>query len=162
MMLDEFFERCTPYFTASDGQGCMIDQVYQPRLLEGMVRCYLVGDKVEGFGRQEIVALHPVPPGGSPDAAPKPTKRHYHPATLPEFQRLKQLVEEEWVPSAQKLLDINATDLPVLWDCDFMFGPKEADGQDTYVLCEINVSCVSPFPDAAAGALAKAVMDRIS
>ncbi|MGZ3653862.1 MAG: Cj0069 family protein, partial [Bdellovibrionota bacterium] len=61
--LDDFFERCTPYFSALDGQGCMIDQVYQPRLPEGMVRCYLVGGKVEGFGRQEIVALHPAPAG---------------------------------------------------------------------------------------------------
>ena len=27
----------------------MIDQVYQPRLPEGMIRCYLVHGTVEGF-----------------------------------------------------------------------------------------------------------------
>jgi len=162
MMLDEFFDRCTPYFAAQGGRGCMIDQVYQSRLPEGMVRCYLVKGKVEGFGRQEIVALHPPAPGASPDSAPKPTKRHYHPATMPAFQRLKLLVESEWVPAAQKILHINATDLPMLWDCDFMFGPKEADGRDSYVLCEINVSCVSPFPESAAGPLAAAVMEQIA
>jgi hypothetical protein len=160
--LEDFFERCKPYFSEAIGSGHMIDQVFQPRLSEGMVRCYLVQGKVEGFGRQEIVALHPVPDGESPETAPKPTKRHYHPAMMPEFQRLKDLVESEWVPEAQRLLEIRTEDLPVLWDCDFMFGPKDASGNDTYVLCEINVSCVSPFPDSAAMPLAKTVMERIS
>ena len=40
--------------------------------------------------------------------------------------------------------------LPAPWDVDFLFGPKTATGQDTYVLCEINVSSVAPFPDKAA------------
>ena len=146
---DEFCERCTPYFAALGGHGRMIDQVYQPRLPEGMVRCYLVKGKVEGFGRQEIVALHPTQ---------APTKRHYHPPTLPEYQRLKLLLEEQWLPAAQRALGLETAALPVLWDCDFLFGPKNADGQDTYVLCEINVSCVSPFPDAAAEPLANAVI----
>lgn len=151
--LDEFFERCALYFSAINGQGRMIDQRYEERLPEGMVRCYLVGDRVEGFGRQEIVALHP--------SEPQPTKRHYHPATMPEFQRLKRLLEGHWAPAARRLLNIAASDLPVLWDCDFLFGPKDASGQDTYVLCEINVSSVSPFPDSAVEPFAKAVMERI-
>lgn len=159
--LDEFFKRCAPYFAALEGKGRMVDQVYQPRLTEGMIRCYLVKGKVEGFGRQEIVALHPAPAGGLPETAPKPTKRHYHPPTIPEFHRLKDLLEKEWVPAAQRLLEIDTADLPVLWDCDFMFGPKDSNGQDTYVLCEINVSCVSPFPDSAATPLAKAVLERV-
>lgn len=151
--LDEFFERCVPYFSALDGRGSMVDQIYQPRLPEGMVRCYLVGGKVEGFGRQEVVALHPTLPV---------TKRHYHPATMPEFQRLRRQLEEEWLPNAQRMLNVENADLPALWDCDFFFGPKDASGQDTYVLCEINVSCVSPFPDSAAEPLARAVLNRIS
>ena len=160
--LDEFFNRCAPYFTALGGQGRMVDQAYQARLPEGMVRCYLVHGRVEGFGRQEIVALHPAPAGAPPEAAPQPTKRHYHPPTMPEFQNLKRILENDWLPAAQKVLGIETDDLPVLWDCDFMFGPKDAAGQDTYVLCEINVSSVSPFPDSAAAPLAKAVVARIS
>lgn len=159
--LDDFFERSLPYFTALGGQGRMIDQEYQERLPEGMVRCYLVKGKVEGFGRQEIVALHPAPAGAPPESAPAPTKRHYHPPTLPEFQRLKQVLEKEWVPGAQRILGISDDALPALWDCDFLFGKKDGEGNDTYVLCEINVSCVSPFPDSAAVPLAKAVLDRI-
>jgi hypothetical protein len=46
----------------------------------------------------------------------------------------------------QQRLGIAVSDLPVLWDTDFLYGAKDASGDDTYVLCEINVSCVSPFP----------------
>jgi hypothetical protein len=40
MPLGEFLTRCEPYFT---GTGRMIDQPYQERLTDGMVRCYLAG-----------------------------------------------------------------------------------------------------------------------
>jgi hypothetical protein len=66
-----FFARCEPYFAAD---GKMIDQQYQQRLPESMVRCYLVHDKVVGFGHQAINALchwalHP----GTPQWIPKGT-----------------------------------------------------------------------------------------
>jgi hypothetical protein len=159
--LADFFERMQPYFNALNGQGGMIDQVFQTRISAGMVRCYLVQGHVEGFGRQEIVALHPAEAGAAPDSAPSPTRRLYHPPTLPEFQRLKHLVESDWIPAVQEILGIKTTDLPMLWDCDFMFGQADSQGNDTYVLCEINVSCVSPFPDSAAAPLAKAVIEKL-
>jgi hypothetical protein len=37
-------------------------------------------------------------------------------------------------------LQITAEELPLIWDADFLYGPKNFDGEDTYVLCEINVS----------------------
>ncbi len=157
MLLDEFLARCEPYFA---GDGRMIDQEYQPRLPEGMVRCYLVHGKVAGFGHQAVIALCPAPPGAPPEAAPLPTKRGYYPASMPEFQALKRQLEEEWVPAMQKVLDIDAVELPILWDCDFMFGPKNAAGEDTFVLCEINISSVSPFPDSALAPLAAATLAR--
>ena len=47
-----------PYFEpAADGH--MLDQAWQPRLAEGMVRAYLVEDRVAGFGHQAVNALHP-------------------------------------------------------------------------------------------------------
>lgn len=153
----EFLQRCEPYF---HGDGRMIDQEYQPRLPEGMVRCYLVHDKVAGFGHQAINALCPAPPGEPPDATPQTTKRLYHPPSMPEFQALKLQLEQEWVPATQKVLDIGTTQLPVLWDCDFLLGPKNASGGDTYVLCEINVSSVSPFPDSAVAPVAAATLER--
>jgi hypothetical protein len=148
LALEEFLERCQPYFA---GEGRMIDQAWQPRLPEGMVRCYLVHDRVEGFGHQALVALHPTEPPGP---------RLYHPASMPEFQALKDRLEREWVPALQRLLGIEAEKLPVLWDCDFLLGPKDEAGRDTYVLCEINVSCVSPFPDSALIPVARAALAR--
>lgn len=157
MPLSAFLERCAPYFS---GEGRIIDQEYQSRLPEGMVRCYLVHDKVAGFGHQAVNALYPAPPGAPPEAAPTPGPRLYHPPTMPQFQALKAQLEQEWVPSMQRLLDIATEQLPIIWDCDFMFGPKNAAGQDTYVLCEINVSSVSPFPDSALAPLAAATLAR--
>jgi hypothetical protein len=140
----------------------MIDQAYQARLPEGMIRCYLVHDKVAGFGHQAINALCPAPAGAPPDATPQTTPRLYHPPSMPEFQPLKLQLEREWIPALQRLLDIDTHALPVLWDCDFLLGPRKLSGQDTYVLCEINVSCVSPFPDSALTLIADATLARTS
>jgi len=154
---DAFIERCRPYF---EGGGCMVDQAWQPRLPEGMVRCYLVRDRVQGFGVQAIVALHPGPPGSAPEEAPPPTPRLYHPPTLSQGQSLKRQLEQEWLPELQRKLGIAAASLPLLWDCDFLFGPKNDAGEDSYVLCEINVSSVSPFPESAVEPLARAVVEE--
>ncbi|HEY4373487.1 MAG TPA: Cj0069 family protein [Burkholderiales bacterium] len=149
--LADFIARCAPYF---EGAGRMIDQAWQPRLTEGMVRCYLVHDQVAGFGVQAINALYSASPG---EAAPATTPRLYHPATLPQCQTLKRKLEGEWLPALRQLLKIGTHELPILWDCDFMLGPKDAAGEDTHVLCEINVSSVSPFPESALGPLARAM-----
>ena len=158
MTLDGFLTRCEPYFR---GQGKIIDQAYQERLPEGMIRCYLVHDKVAGFGHQAINALYPAPPGLSASHAPEPGPRLYHPPDLPQFQALKQKVEDEWVPGLQGLLKIKTAELPVLWDCDFLLGPKTPSGQDSYVLCEINVSSIAPYPESAAPLVARATLERL-
>ena len=156
MTIDAFSRRCQPYFESGGG---MLDQEYQKRLTEGMIRCYLVHGRVEGFGLQAINALYPPPPGASVEAAPRPTTRTYHAPTLPGYQSLKQQLEEEWVPAVQRRFGIETGGLPVLWDCDFLLGPKTASGADTYVLCEINASSVSPFPESAIVPVARAAME---
>jgi hypothetical protein len=50
----------------------------------------------------------------------------------------------------------------VIWDADFLLGPRTDDGGDSYVLCEINASAVFPIPDEAPAALAKLVVDRLA
>jgi hypothetical protein len=114
-----------------------------------MIRCYLVDDKVAGFGHQAVNALFPAPAGAPPTEAPEPGRRFYHSSTKPEFHTLKIKLEQEWVPAAQQLLAIDTASLPILWDCDFLLGPKKENGEDTYVLCEINVSSVAPYPESA-------------
>jgi len=152
MPLGEFLAQCEPYFT---GTGRIIDQAYQERLTDGMVRCYLTGDKVAGFGHQLINALFPPLPGMAPGEAPQPGPRLYYPATMPVFQTIKAKMEVEWLPAMCQVLDIDSECLPVIWDADFLYGPKTASGEDTYVLCEINVSSVYPFPDSALEPLAR-------
>lgn len=156
--LDDFFSRCEPYFS---GDGRIIDQAYQPRLAEGMVRCYLVHDKVVGFGHQAINALLPPPPGAPPSQAPQPGPRLYHPPAMPQFQSLKRKVEQDWVPAMQQRLGIETVCLPILWDCDFLLGPKNRSHGDTYVLCEINASSVAPFPESAPPYVAEATLASI-
>ncbi len=61
----------------------------------------------------------------------------------------------------QRLLDISTKNLPILWDCDFLLGLKKASGEDTYVLCEINVSSIAPFPETAPQHIAEATFTRV-
>ena len=58
-------------------------------------------------------------------------------------------MEDEWLGALCRTLDLRPESLPLLWDADFLYGPQTVSGKDTYVLGEINVSCVSPFPDSA-------------
>jgi hypothetical protein len=154
----EFLTICERYFS---GSGRMIDQEYQQRLPDGMIRVYFVGNEVVGFGHQQINALFPAPLGAPASEAPQPGPRLYHPPTNPDYQTLKRLAQERWVPAMQQVLGITSDELPIIWDADFLLGKPDEAGQDTYVLCEINVSCVSPFPDSAINKIASATRDRI-
>jgi len=159
MPLDSFIARCEPYFGWG---GCIIDQAFQPRLPEGMIRCYMSGSKVAGFGHQLIKALIPPPPEGpdSPEAQPGP--RIMHGPDAPPFQSLRRSMEAEWTPRLMETLAIDETSLPVIWDADFLYGPPDANGADTYVLCEINASSCFAIPDEAPAAIARTVKDRIA
>lgn len=159
MTIGEFCERCEEYFHAMDGR--IIDQEYQERLPEGMIRCYLVHDRVAGFGHQPVNALYPAAPGMPRAEAPQPGPRYYHPPSIPEFQAVKDKLEKEWVPAVQELLDIERASLPILWDCDFLLGPRDIHNQDTYVLGEINVSSVAPYPESAVPYILEAVAARL-
>jgi hypothetical protein len=59
------------------------------------------------------------------------------------------------------LLGIDAASLPIIWDADFLHGPRTASGEDTYILCEINVSSVWGVPDQAPAAIAHGVKARL-
>jgi hypothetical protein len=157
MLLDDFLRSCRPYF---EQFGAMIDQPFQPRIHEGMIRCYVVGDRVAGFGEQLINALYPAPEGRPQTEAPQPGPRLYFPADRADFQPLKRNLESEWIAQMCAELAISRDALPALWDADFMFGEKTSAGEDTFVLCEINMSSVYPFPPSAMGPLVEEVLRR--
>jgi hypothetical protein len=140
-----------PYFDPAAG-GHMIDQAWQPRLAEGMVRAYLVEDRVAGFGHQAINALHP--------EAAQPGPRLYHGPELADFQGLRQPLERDWVPQLCQRVGLAREQLPLLWDCDFMLGEAVPGAPQRFVLCEVNVSSVSPFPPSCITALVEAAIRR--
>src|SRR5262249_38778679 len=152
--LDAFMSRCDDYFR---DDGCVIDQPFQPRLPDGMIRCYMSGDRVAGFGHQFIKALVE-----SPEGALQPGPRIMHPAPAPQFHRLRQLMESDWTPRLTEMLEIDRLSLPIIWDADFLYGERTSAGEDTYVLCEINVSSVFPIPDQAPDEMARLVESRLT
>jgi hypothetical protein len=156
--LAEFMARCESYVEAD---GCILDQPFQPRLPDGMIRCYMGGDRVVGFGHQLIKALIPPPPEGPDSEAAQPGPRTMHPASAARFQTLRTKIEAEWTPLMMVVLGIDRAALPIIWDADFLYGPRTAAGEDTYVLCEINVSSVFAIPDQAPAEIARLVAERL-
>jgi len=156
--LESFMARCQPYFAYG---GCIIDQPFQPRLPEGMIRCYVGVDKVVGFGHQFIKALLPPPKEGVDSSAAQPGPRIMHGPDAAPFQALRTKMETEWTPQMMQILGIETASLPIIWDADFLYGPRTAAGKDTYVLCEINVSSVFAIPDQAPAAIARLALDRL-
>jgi len=152
LALDVFLERCLEYFA----DGGVIDQPFQPRLNEGVVRCYMAGDRCAGFGHHKVKALVDTPAARA-EAGP----RLYTSNADPRFQRLRRFMEDEWTLQLSALLNIPPRDLPMIWDADFMLGPTGIDGADSYVLGEINVSSVFPMPDEAPGEMARRVAERL-
>jgi len=138
-------------FAEADG---FVDQAFQARLGDGMIRCYMAAQRVAGFGAQRVRALMP------PRTEAQP--RLYSGPDGPRFQLLRTLLEETWTPALRRILDIGPDDLPAIWDADFLLGPKDAAGADSFVLCEINASSVFPIPDQAPAALASVLARRLA
>jgi hypothetical protein len=150
--LEAFLARCEPYLA---GTGLMVEQPFQPRIGEGMIRVYMTHDTIVGFAHQFPRGL--LPPG----AEPPPTTTVFEPPSAPSYGLLRTCLQSEWLPELQHLLDLETSSLPVIWDADFLLGPRTESGDDTYVLCEINASSTFAFPEFAMPTVARASIDRI-
>jgi hypothetical protein len=148
--LDGVVHRLAPYF---ENRDYMIDQAWQPRMVEGMTRAYMVRDRVAGFGHQTVIALHPRDAAGN--AVPT-TPRLYSDPEDSRFQDVRRRLEDEWIGRLRERVGVKPEELPLLWDADFLLGDKKVDDAETYVLCEINVSSVAPFPESATARLVEA------
>jgi hypothetical protein len=138
LRLGDFLDRCEEYFAWS---GSLVDQPFQERLADGLIRCYFVHDEVVGFRHQWPRGL--LEP--ATEAARSPRRRR--------FARTR---------TSRPTLGLDKFTLPAIWDADFLYGPKTPAGEDTYVLCEINVSAVWPFPDHAVERVARAAAARVA
>lgn len=155
--LSEFIASCAAYF---GGEGRLVDQAFQSRIVEGMIRAYFCADGVIGFARQ----FAPVTADGVPDRNTfgLPAAKTMYPSNESQFTRLRERLEREWIPKMMAVLEIEVENMPALWDADFLFGPKTPTGDDTYVLCEINASCITPFPPAAPEKIAERTVRALS
>lgn len=130
-LLGDFLDFCNKYIEGPGGM--MLDQRFLPRIKEGEVRVLMLNDK-------PVNVVHKKPAEGA-DAFS---------ATL--FSGAKYTYEppEDWPqllePFVEELPLINEKlggypSLPLIWTADFILdtGP---DGEDTYVLGELNCSCV--------------------
>lgn len=125
----------------------IVDQAFLPRVREGMVRVYLSGARVAGFGVQAGVAL----------ADRAVTPRLYAGPDDPRFQDLRARLEVDWAPRLAAILGLSIDDLPLIWDADFLRG----EGPDGWVLCEINCSSVYPMPGQAPAIIAATLRSRL-
>lgn len=156
--IDDFFEEMKGFFV---NEGVLIDQEWNPNIVNGMVRCYLTGKKVNGFGFQEINALYPNAEKGLP---PKmPSRRFYFSEDCGLFQDLREIMETKWVPELQQITGVADEMMPVLWDADFFINKINTENTNKkYTLCEINASSVSPFPESSVSYIVKEVRNKIA
>lgn len=128
--LGEFIEFCEQYIKGENGQ--LVDMRFMPRIVEGEIRILLVGPK-------PIFVVHKKP-AESADAF-SATLFSGAKYTYDEPEKWQELVDffTESLPTINER--VGGYDIPLIWTADFMLddGP---DGKDTYVLGEINCSCV--------------------
>ena len=148
--IDGFFTAFQPLF---GNNSIIIDQAWNANIINGMVRCYLCGAKVSGFGYQEINALYPLK---------RPSQRFYFSEDCGLFQDLRTIMENNWVPQLQQITGIKNEMLPVIWDADFFINKINTEiTEEKYSLCEINVSSVSPFPESSIPYIIEEVKGRM-
>jgi hypothetical protein len=138
----------------------LIDQEWNNHTVNGMVRCYVAGTKVAGFGYQEVNALYELNNDTAGTYFP-PSKRYYFSENCGLFNDLKETMETLWIPQLQQRLSLPGESMPVIWDADFFINSIDK-GVNKYTLCEINVSCVSPFPPGAVKFIVQVVRSRVN
>jgi hypothetical protein len=159
--LDAFVASFADYL--GDG-GRLVEQPFLTRAREGMVRCYISGKRVVGFGEHVPRGFAAAPSPRDASAGGRPSlgfEKVMHGREVSRFRSLRAALETDWIPAMLSLVGLDERSLPAIWDADFIRGAKAADGEDSWVLCEINVSCVSPFPNEAAEPIARWTCARV-
>src|SRR3546814_19443927 len=89
-----------------------------------MGRCYLVGNRVAGFGEQHVNALYPAAPGADTRSALEPGQRLYFPPTRADLQALREKMETEWLGELCRLVGLDRARLSVIWAAVVLYGPQ--------------------------------------
>ena len=128
--LGEFMNFCDRYIIGDNGM--LVDMRFMPRIVEGEIRILLVGP-------DPVFVVHKKPAEGGDNFSATlfsgATYSYDSPEAWPE---LVEMFAAARPVIAEKL---GGDDIPLVWTADFMLADA-ADGHDTYVLGEINCSCV--------------------
>lgn len=128
--LDAFMTFCEQYIVGANGM--LVDMPFLPRIKEGEIRLFMLRNK-------PINVVHKKPAENA-DAFS---------ATLFSGAQYRYDKPEEWATLVHGFLDqlpeitalLGGYDLPLIWTADFILDTDET-GQDTYILGEMNCSCV--------------------
>ncbi len=128
--LGDFMEFCTRYIVGANGM--LVDMRFMPRIKEGEIRILMVGST-------PIFVVHKKPAEGTDNFS----------ATLFSGAKYRYDDPSEWkelvdmfLSSLPTIMDkLGGYDIPLIWTADFMLDWDE-NKEDTYVLGEINCSCV--------------------
>lgn len=128
--LQEFLEFCIQYLEGNNGM--LLDMPFLARIKEGEIRVLMLRNKAVNVVHKK--------PADQADAFSATLfsgaiYRYDEPTQWPELVRLV----ERMVPTIQTKL--GNYDLPLIWTADFILDTDE-NGNDKYVLGEINASCV--------------------
>ena len=128
--LGEFMDFCEQYIVGD--HGMLVDMKFLPRIKEGEIRILMVGSK-------PIFVVHKKPAAGEDSFS----------ATLFSGAQYTYDSPSEWADLVDSFLSelpaicgtLGRDDIPLIWTADFILDTDE-NGEDKYVLGEINCSCV--------------------
>lgn len=128
--LENFMNFCEQYIVGENGM--LVDMQFLPRIKEGEIRIFMINDK-------PINVVHKKPVNDD-DAFS---------ATLFSGAQYRYDKPEEWSELVNMFIDslpmisrkLGEYELPLIWTADFMLD-TDINGNDTYVLGEMNCSCV--------------------
>ncbi|WP_018296978.1 Cj0069 family protein [Corynebacterium lubricantis] len=128
--LGEFMDFCDQYIIGENGM--LVDMRFMHRIVEGEIRILLVGP-------HPVFVVHKKPAEGEDNfSATLFSGAKYTYDDPAKWQELVDMFAEARPVIAEKL---GGDNIPLIWTADFMLDDGE-DGEDTYVLGEINCSCV--------------------
>jgi len=122
-----------------DAGAMLVNQRFLPRIVEGEIRCLMVGDNL-----LSIVHKKPSEGGVSATLQSGAVYTTYEP-DHPKFEALVKSFRAD-LPRIMEAFGLEKEPLPLLWTADFILDYDE-DGNDCYYVGEFNCSCVGITKD---------------